>query len=191
MSKRLLILIAALAGLVLAAGAAPAVTADSDTGTVDVSITTQEPAAPCMTVTPGSVDFGTLQFSASNTTSQATADITLAFCGTATGQNLLGATTPAIGSSGSWTPRNDDGLIQPCVESNQFYLSLNGFNANPQTRSIYMTGTPAPVLTFSGGPAVFSTGAQPFRLIVIMPCQGSNGAGETKKLTATFTAVLP
>src|SRR2546423_11576702 len=81
--------------------AGPAFTANS--GTLHVTVTAQAPAAPCVTVTPGSVDFGTLPFSTTSGLSQATRDITISNCGTV-GQNLLGSTSAATGPSGSWTP---------------------------------------------------------------------------------------
>lgn len=177
----------ALALLTAAVTAVPAFTADS--GTVAVSVTAQAPAAACITVGPNTVGFGTLPFSTNNGAgmSEGTTDITVHFCGNASSQNLLGSTTPATGTSGSWTPLAYDGTIHPCPAINQFYLYIFGFT----TFSLYMTATPAPVLQSLGGPpAVFPIGDKVFRLGILMPCQGSNGAGEAKTLTATFTAVV-
>lgn len=159
-------------------------------GTLNVTITAQAPAAPCLAVTPGSLDFGTLPFSANNGAglSQGNRDVSIANCGTV-GQNLLGSSSNATGTSGSWTPLAYEPTftISPCPAVNGFYLDLFGFN----TPSLVMTGTPAPVLASGGGsPAVFPVGSKDFRLTLTMPCQGSNGAGETKTLTATFTAVV-
>lgn len=190
MKKRFLGAIAALATAALAVGAVPAFTADS--GTISVSITAQAPVAPCLTVTPGTVNFGTLPFSTNNGAglSEGNTDITVNFCGTASGQNLLGSTTNATGSSGSWTPTSyfPTQTIEPCPASDRFYLSIFGFT-NP---ALYMTGSPAPVLASSGGaPAVFPLGDKVFRFGIVMPCTGSNGPGETKQITSTFTAVIP
>ena len=164
----------------------PAFTADS--GTIAVSITAQAPATPCLTVTPGTVDFGTLPFStnAGAGLSSGDADITVNNCGTA-GQNILAATTDATGPGGSWTPLAYNGTIDPCTAQNRFYLDIFGFTVP----ALYMTGTPAPVLQAAGGPAaVFPPGSKGFRLSIVMPCQGSNGAGSAKTLTATFTGVV-
>lgn len=183
----------ALAGVAMATTAVPAYTAD--TGAVAVSVTAQAPPAPCLTVTPGSVDFGTLPFSTNNVArsaggglSEGHQDIAIANCGTA-GQNLLGHTTDATGPGGAWTPMADDGTIHPCPQVNRFYLELVGFTVS----TLVMTGNTAAVGTSNGGPpAVFPAGSRhDFRLELLMPCQGSNGAGETKTLTATFTAVVP
>ena len=195
MRKKLLGTIGLIVAVGLVATASPAFTADS--GTVQVSITAQPPAAPCLTVTPGSVNFGTLPFSRDNGTgiSQINADGTyqaanleITFCGTAPGQHLLAATTPPTSAGGSWTPQNYDGTSpHPCPGVNQFYFSA--FLPFP---ALYLTETPAPALSALGGPPkVFGPGTIVTRLSLIMPCQGSNGAGETKTFTATFMAVLP
>jgi hypothetical protein len=178
-----------LATVAVAASAAPAFTADN--GTVTVTVTAQAPAAPCLTVSPGSVNFGTLPFSANNGAGLVSgdSDITITNCGTV-GQNLYGATTDATGPSGAWSPTGHDdltGTIAPCPDTNHFYLSIFGFT----TPAMYMTGTPTPVHASLGGPnAVFPVGDKVFRLSIVMPCQGSNGAGETKSLSTTFTAVV-
>src|SRR5919201_152749 len=95
----------ALAAIMTAATAVPAFSASS--GTVAVSVTAQAPAAPCLTVAPGNVDFGTLPFSTPTDSgyipSSAQRDITFTNCGTA-GQNLFGQASNATGPSGSWTP---------------------------------------------------------------------------------------
>ena len=157
-------------------------------GTVAVTITAQAAAAPCLTVTPGAVNFGTLPFSTSNNSmSEGSTEISVGFCGTATGQNLLGSTTPATGAGGSWTPLAYDGTLHPCPALDQFYLYIFGFTV----QSLYMSETPAPVLQSLNGPrAVFPLGDKVFRFGILMPCHGSNGAGNTKTLTATFTAVV-
>ena len=171
-----------------AASAAPALTADN--GTVAVTITAAAPPAPCLTVTPGTVDFGTLPFSSDNGSGrkESNSDITVTNCGTA-GQNLLGSTTNAAGPGGSWTATSyyPSLTVEPCPAPDRFYLSIFGFTVP----ALYMTATPAPVLASSGGPpAVFPAGDKVFRMGLLMPCVGSNGAGETKTLTATFTAVV-
>jgi hypothetical protein len=116
-------------------------------------------------------------------------NITITNCGTV-GQNLYGATTNATGASGVWTPTAHDdltGVLEPCPALNHFYLSIFGFT----TPGMYMTGIPTPVHASLGGPnAVFPVGDKVFRLSIIMPCQGSNGAGETKNVSATFTATV-
>jgi len=190
MKKRWLGTIAALAIASLAASAMPAFTQTSPTGTVEVTITAQAPAAPCLTVTPNSVDFGTLPFSSNSAISVGNTNITTKFCGTAAGQTLLGSTTPAAGTSGSWTPLSyyPSQSVEPCPAPDRFYLFLFGFT----TFVLYMTEDPAPVLQSSGGPpAVFPLGDKVFQFGINMPCQGSNGPGEPKSITATFTAVIP
>jgi hypothetical protein len=178
----------AVAFAALGAGAAPALT--DSTGTVAVSVKAQAPAAACLTVSPSSVDFGTLRFSTDNLAGQSGTQmpITVNFCGSAVGQNLFGSTTPASGSSGSWMPQAYDGSsVHPCPTPNQFYLEIAA--ARP-TAFRFLTQDNAPVADGGAGPAaVFPIGDEVFQLALFMPCQGSNGAGETKALTVTLTAV--
>jgi hypothetical protein len=186
--RRYLLGAVVLAAVAMVVTALPALSADS--GTVAVSVTAQAPAAPCLTVTPDSVDFGTLPFSTSTRSSAGSQNITADFCGTAAGQNLLASTTDAMGAAGSWTPRASSGspLAPLCPATNQFYLLLAGGSTGPP---LVLTGTTAPFLTDAGSAAVFPGGNKLLQLDLEMPCQGSSGAGETKTLTATFTAVVP
>lgn len=182
------IALTAVAAALLAVGAAPAFTADS--GTVAVTVTAQALSAPCLTVSPGAVNFGTLPFSANAGAglSYGASDITITNCGTA-GQNLLAATTVATGPSGSWTPVDHaaTGILDPCTGPNRFYVSIFGGT----TPELFMVGSFRYVrASFGGPPEVFPLGDKVFPLTMYMPCQGSNGAGEAKTLTATFTAVV-
>jgi len=180
----------AMAAIAAAATAVPAFSADS--GSVTLSITAQAPPAPCLTVTPGSVDFGTLPFStvvnAGPGPSNGNADIAFNNCGTAS-QNLLGSATDASSPSGSWSLVDPGNFVSsPCPSTNTFWLNVFGFVFAAR----FLTSTAAPVLGSDGTPWRFPAGAtQPSRLTITMPCQGSNGAGATKTLTATFTAVVP
>jgi hypothetical protein len=178
----------AIAALAMAATAVPALSADS--GTVTLSITARAPAAPCLTVAPGSADFGTLRFStpvnAGPGPAYGQANIAISNCGTA-GQNLLGSATDASGASGTWTLTTEGVGGSPCPNLNRYWLDVFMF-AFPV---LFLNGTPTPVLASGGGPAVLAAGTSyPSRMEITMPCEGSNGAGETKTLTATFTAVV-
>jgi hypothetical protein len=188
MRKHLLVALA-LAAVAAAATAVPAFTADS--GTVTVSITAQAPPAPCLTVTPGSVSFGTLAFStpvnAGHGVVSGDANVTINSCGTA-GENLLGSATNAVSASGTWIVTNSGIGGSPCPNLDRFFLHIFMF-AFPD---LALNGTPTPVSASDGTPAVLTAGTSyPSRLTIEMPCQGSNGAGETKTLTVTFTAVVP
>ena len=177
-----------LAAAALAASAAPAFTADS--GSVTVNVTAQAPAAPCLTVTPETVDFGTLPFSTPSGAPFTTKNITLTSCGSA-GENLLGSATNANGPSGTWVlvnPVLSGGVGPICPTTDTFYMDIFTF----AFLDLFLSGTPAPVLASDGGPpAVLSPGtAYPSQLNLAMPCQGSNGAGESKTFTVTFMAVV-
>lgn len=172
----------------LAASASPAFTA-SPVGDVNVYVTAQLPPAPCLTVTPNQVDFGTLPFStnAGAGLSQGNASITVSNCGTA-GQNLFGSTQNANAGTSRWFATAYNGTLDPCAAPNQFYLSIFGFS----TPALFLVGLPAPVLaSFGGPPAVFPAGdARSFRLTITMPCQGSSGAGDPHTVFASFIATV-
>jgi hypothetical protein len=194
MRKRLLAAIAALAVLGLAAGAVPAFTADN--GTVTVSVTAQAPAAPCLTVAPGTVDFGTLPFSRPGipNISSGNASLTTTNCGTAN-QNLLGSATDATGPTGPWFLATSTGTPNPCGQgvegANSFFLRIAPLSAGAPFDVLFLSRTPTLVPAPLGGPAVFPAGSShSTQLRLYMPCEGSEGAGETKTLTATFTAVV-
>ena len=194
MRKRLLLTIAVLAAAGLAAGAVPAFTADN--GSVAVTITAQAAATPCITVAPTTLDFGTLSLSAPGSLStrfigQNGLTPTVTNCGTV-GQEIFLASSNATGASGSWTPGGQAVNTNPCPAINTFNLSANrdGVGQNFFAR---LSGSPVPALADNGqGSYVQSPGASDlFGFQLDMPCQGSNGAGEQKALTVTFTGVIP
>jgi hypothetical protein len=177
----------ALAAITTAATALPALSTDS--GTVAVSITAQAPPAPCLTLSPSALDFGVLPFAAPGGPDIFDRrSMSLTNCGTA-GENVLASTTNASGPSGSWTPTSVS-ANNPCPTTNVFAL-LWTISA-PGFRNLLLTGTPRMALDTQGQPWVFPAGSATSggELLLGMPCQGSNGAGDTKTLTATFTAVV-
>ena len=189
--RKYILVALALAAVATAATAVPAFTASS--GSVTVSVTARAPAAPCVTVTPNTVNFGTLPLSTAPGSASGQANITIGNCGTA-GQNLLAAATNASGPSGSWTlfnpaPGGIGSVGSPCPTTDRFYLSIFMF----VIPAMYLGETSAPVLSsVAGPPALLAAGTNyPSQLEITMPCQGSNGPGEAKTLTATFTAVVP
>jgi hypothetical protein len=192
MRRRLLITIAAVATACLAAGAVPALTADN--GSVTVTITAQPAAAPCITVAPTSLDFGTLAFSAPSSISRkfiggAGTSPTVTNCGTA-GQWMTITGSDASGSTGSWTPSGAPADTNPCPDLDTF--NLTAYREADTTQDHRLTSSTVLVRAVGGvGPYVQAAGGSDnFGFTLDMPCQGSNGAGEQKTLTVTFTAAL-
>jgi hypothetical protein len=192
MRSRLLFTVAALAAAGLSAGAVPAFTAD--TGSVTVTITAQPAAAPCITISPTTLDFGTLPFSTAGALSTrfiggAGTTPTVTSCGTAP-QTMTVATTNASGTSGSWTPAGQNYDANPCPAVNVF--NLTGHREASANDTIRLTTTPTLVPAVGGiGPYIQAPGASDnFGFTLNMPCQGSTGAGEQKTLTVTFTAAI-
>lgn len=189
MSRRLLAAVAALAGLALAAGAVPAFTADS--GTVAVSVTAEAAPASCLTVSPEALDYGTLPFSRAvgagwNGGSQ---QLLLTNCGTAN-EHLVVAGTDATGPSGAWALS----ATLSCEQLNAYSLQARKQAGEPSFQFQIMhlvTKTPSTLADAAGVPYVFAADAPTdVNLALTMPCQGSNGAGEQKSLSVTFTAVV-
>jgi type 1 fimbria pilin len=196
MSKRVWILTALLAAIALAASAAPAFSDGS--GAVAVSVTAQAPPAPCLTVTPTSVDFGTLPFSTPSARRESDRLLVRTRnCGTAA-ENVSAAGTDATGPSGVWSlgdfSQDAPASGNPCdARPNLYFLGTNGsdgpdvhLESNPITKTARLLGTYP-----NNAPGVWApNAAADIQLELEMPCQGSNGAGETKALTTTFTAVV-
>jgi hypothetical protein len=196
MSRRLLAAITVLAGLVLAGGAVPGLTYDN--GTVVLSITAQALPTPCLTVTPATTDFGSAPHPFSSADHNVDAfsidHPRLTNCGNAV-ENVAAVGTDATGPAGSWalfTLANATGTI--CTAGPNVYGLYNTGSAaisDVETSFQAITKNPANLTATSGGAAIWNAGQTaiiPFK--VTMPCQGSNGAGETKTFSVTFTAAV-
>ena len=192
MKKRWLGTIIAIAAASLVVGAVPAFTADN--GSVTVTITAQPAAAPCITIAPTTLDFGTLPFSSAGTLSRrfiggAGTSPTVTSCGTA-GQTMTITGSNAGGTSGSWTISGAADGTNPCPTIDQF--NLTGHREADANQEIRLTTSPVLIRDVGGvQPYVQGPGlADNFGFTLNMPCQGSNGAGEQKTLTVTFTAAV-
>jgi hypothetical protein len=191
MRRPLLFTVAAIAAAGLAAGAVPAFTAD--TGSVTVTITAEPAAQPCITVGPSTMDFGTLPFSTAGALSSrfipplGGTPTTVTSCGTA-GQHLTLTGSDATGTTGSWTISGDARGTNQCPAVNRF--NLTGHRELDANQGIHLSTSPRLVLAPGGvGPYVLGAGGSDnFGFTIDMPCQGSNGAGEQKSMTVTFTA---
>jgi hypothetical protein len=187
MSKRVLILAALLAATALAASAAPAFSGAS--GSVVGTVSVPAPPAPCIQLSDTTFDFGVQQFSTPSRIGGTGHSLLLTNCGTA-GENVLASATDASGPSGTWTlfawPTY---ILNPCPTTNTF--SLGWGIAEPNSAYMSLSGTPRMETDTSGAPWVVPAGhLSPSNLDLYMPCQGSNGAGETKTFTTSFTAVV-
>ena len=180
-------LIALLAVLVAALGATavPAFTADS--GTVTLSVTAQAPAAPCLEINTTNIDFGTQPFSQPNNPISPLDGFALRNCGQAN-EHVAAAGTDAVGAQGAWTLTSQLDSAGPCQAGvDKYALNVGGLG----DISVLLANTPQ-LLGFNSAAHVFepSPTFSPLGVRLFMPCQGSNGAGETKTFSASFTAVL-
>lgn len=177
MPIRLCLAAALLSALTLTAGSVPAFTADngSVTGTVTAA------GAPCITVSPASVGFGTLQFGTTSGPQQ----VSVFNCGSSP-QNTLVSGTDASGSAGTWALTSP--VVTPCSGIDKYsliYKLLGGgslFHSIATTQELVRDTGSIPIPWGAGN----SLG---FDLHLVMPCQGSNGAGEQKSFTITYTGV--
>jgi hypothetical protein len=184
MTKRWIAATGAFVVAALSLGAVPAFTAD--TGTITVTITAQAPAAACIELAtpPGaSVSFGTRPFSRSNQTSTARGDVTPRFrnCGT-TDANIAISGTDATGASAAWTL--DPGFDYTCAASaaRNTYLIAYFLDSDP-------------VRFLGKSPTSLLAGADPgvdhdLVLDWFMPCEGSDGAGQTFSASILLTATV-
>lgn len=170
----------------LAAGAAPALTADS--GTLVATVSVPAPPAPCITLSDATHDYGVMPFSTPTAVSSRGFALILNNCGAAA--NVLASATNASGPSGSWTLFAWPTFVgNNCPTTNTFSLLWGISDANFQSFSL--SGTPRMGTSTSGTPWVVPAGQVAVsNLGLFMPCQGSNGAGESKTFTALFTAVV-
>jgi type 1 fimbria pilin len=192
MRRRLLAAAVTLGAFALAAGAVPAFTADS--GSVTVSITAAPPAGACVLVSPDTVDFGTVPFSSVNSgISYASRTVSIQSCATGTiKENVAVAGTNAVGPGGTrWTLATDLAQAGCTVDFYEMRLLLGSAPSSILTNVI--DTTPLNIRNGTTGlPFEWSAGqAQDFELRLGMPCAGSNGAGQTKSLSVTFTAFVP
>jgi hypothetical protein len=172
-------------GLIAAVGAvvavAPALTAAS--GTVAVTVVAEAPIVPipCLTVTPDTLDFGTLPLSTGQgPLSSGHRQVDVASCGSSSQMLYVGA-TDATGTSGTWSLA---GAAHPCPSTssppNRFGLVVGGDNG--QQRLAVQLGSPQPWTSLGTGLAV--------DVELDMPCAGSSGIGEPRAFHINFTAVV-
>jgi hypothetical protein len=157
----------------LAAGAAP-VFADSS-GSVSARVSV---AAPCIEVTPTSLDFGVLGLSTrALPVGSVLLPLTAHNCGTAR-EGLFARGTNATGSGGTtWTLVGSN----ICDGANRFgqLVTRSALQYDLTADTDVSIGTP-----LGGGEASTVNAA------MFMPCTGSGGAGEVMSFSYVFTAVL-
>ena len=163
----------ALAGL-WAMSASPMLAAED--GTVDAQVTV---ATPCVLVSPGTLDFGTLPFSFAGNPGTAQKAIDVQNCG-GSGERLFARGTDAsYNGSTIWTI----GLDNTCLDGVNHY-ALQAYKSSSQI-AVDLTTSDQPIdIVGAGSSSVYDA------LILIMPCSGSDGAGQVVTFSAIFTATF-
>ena len=158
--------------------------ADTSTGSVSAKVTV---AAPCLTVNPDSISFGSLGFSADDlnqTAGNATPFIHTVTSCAPSDQKLFVKGSDAFNESGTvkWTLRPANTCIG--TPNTNFYGlrasengALSGVYRDLQTTNLLVR-------------AMTASEAIPMRALLWMPCAGSNGAGETMSMQIVYTATF-
>jgi hypothetical protein len=176
----------ALAGCAAAglAGAVPAFTADSGKVTVSITATAPEAPAPCLTVSPSGVDFGSHPFSRPDHGEVDERTVTVTSCATGGASERVSVVgTDPTGPTGTWTLASAQETFCPAVD--RLSLELDRLAGGDQVAQTVTTSAGFLPVTWAPDEA------KDFRLVLVMPCQGSHGAGETRTTEITFTAVVP
>jgi hypothetical protein len=198
MRTRLLCTLGVLAVAALAATAVPAFTAD-DLGlslTVTVAVP-PPPPAPCVTFAtpPGTqVNFGTRAFSKPGFNSFGTGDVAPRFsnCGTATESLFVAGTDAQTVCSApcavhTWTLIGGSGSSCPVLINK--YILAYGIDGGGPIASV--TKATAPLIKPGGFPATYTPGeAHDLSFVMEMPCEGSDGVGESFGQSVTLTATV-
>ena len=163
--RRRPVLTVALAGVLLALLAPPALAAE--TGTVDATVTV---ASPCITV-GDPIDYGTLGFAPTGSVpSPATGTTTYQNCSSEVEVvDALG--TDASGTGASWTLQDQ----QPCLgttDLNEYRVELKDWEQISFALSSTVARPVDPAFAVSAVPTTLTT-------YLYMPCSGSSGAGLT------------
>lgn len=191
MSGRVWILTALLIATVLAASAAPALSEDSDRGTIVGTV--KVPGAACIRVSSTSLDYGTHPFAANGQLSFAVSDpttFTVTNCPAAPASIFRISGSHATGPGAmSWTLTDGwsecDGSLNrygvPWIQRDPYYVG-GWLTTTPMTLMHRRSPTADPVATFEPGESAELL-AQ-----LNMPCVGSDGAGQTFSFTVGLIA---
>ena len=170
---------------VAAVAVGPASVSAADQGAVDASVEVQNPAA-CILLEGTVIDFGIEKFSTPSQTEQSepSTPTVVTNCSGANAE-LVARSTKATNEAGTaeWTPWSNP---TPCnAGPNAFAHGVIVGVAN----GAVLTETNQSVIQNT---SVFPDGQQlPYKHVLVMPCTGSDGDGETMSWTVTFTAILP
>ena len=162
----------------LMAGAAPAWSQSS--GSVTATVVVQGSA--CITITPTTFSYVASGLSTSTapvTTLPSSAKPSAANCSTVT-QNFLARGGPAMGTGASWTLETAFNCDVPQINMYKHEVKpLSGsFTALTATNQTWESAVPA-------------NASRTLDTRLTMPCDGSNGVGQTISIPVTITAVAP
>jgi hypothetical protein len=173
----------AAAGSCCLAAALPAAGSDSGTFTLRLSVTHAVDAAPCLTVTPQSVDLGGNQFSAPDLPQvSGSSQLTVGSCSSSS-ETIYAHSDDAVGSDGDhWhLARSQSSDDNPCrLGTDVFHVWLHWESADVGLGLDRSVGVGVRLAPNSTDTVFF---------YVATPCEGSVGAGQTFQIPIDFTGV--
>jgi hypothetical protein len=178
--KQRVALAVALAVATPALATSPALGAED--GTVHATVTV---GAPCITLDTTSVDFGTLSFNTPETNNFGqTPTLSVTNCsGIAVDLLVRGTDATSATSAASWSLYQ--GNVGACTLGPNAYRLTHWDLGGSIWWAFHLTNSDQ--IAKVGVPAA---GQHPYRLDLLMPCTGSDGAGETMSFQAIFTATF-
>jgi hypothetical protein len=166
--------------------ATPAVVASpvlgAEDGTVHATVTV---GAPCLTLETTSVDFGTISFNTPETNNFRQTDTLYVTNCSGTDANFLVRGTDAISATSAATWSLYQGNFGACTLGPNAYRLTHWDLGGSIWWAFHLTTSDQ--IAKVGVPAA---GQHPYRLDLLMPCSGSDGAGETMSFQAIFTATF-
>jgi len=169
----------ALALVVSALAGGPLFAESSEEETITATVSGQSVS---MTVSPGSIDYGTVPFETSRS-SLAAPGGPVTFTATNTGNvtvNFAVRGSDATGTGFSWALST--GALACPNDANKFRHSVTPTGGS----SIFLTTAPEDLAT-----GIAAAGTKTFTSEIYMPCFGSDGAGEQASTSILLTAIAP
>lgn len=169
--------LAAAVALTTAWAGLPITALSAESGTVDAQVIV---ATPCIIVSPTALDFGTLSFTTIAVQGYSPRAIQLQNCGNSPEQMYVRGTDATVAGTTVWSLVPAD----PCSGGlNEYFLrARDNSNTGP---FVGLDKTDQFLETVGAGSIGLTNELQ-----LVMPCTGSDGAGQTVNFQAVFTATF-
>ncbi len=150
-----------------------------DTGVVTATVNVQD--VPCITLGTTNINYGQKAFSTSLTFVNAPSSISNIDSCSTSAQTLLGTGSLATGTLASWSPVPTLSCSGP--STNEYRHTLRNLESSAD---VHLSLSAQSLGTLAGNQQDASVGT-----MLLMPCTGSDGAGQTMAMQVTLTATVP